>query len=78
MISFSNATPFPLERKQPKKVLREKGTQYKDATTRNKFTQTANVITCNTISTETIPHPCTCLESREKDNISKSGIKRTE
>ena len=23
-------------------------------------------------------HPCTCLESRKKDNISKSGIKRTE
>ena len=23
-------------------------------------------------------HPCTCLESRKKDNISKSGIERTE
>ena len=78
MISFSNATPFPLERKQSKNVLREKGAKYKDATIRNKFTQTANVITYNTISTETMPHPCTCLESREKDNISKLGIKRAE
>ena len=60
------------------KSTREKGTQYKDATIRNKFTQTVNVITYNTISIQTMPHPCTCLESRKKDNISKSGIKRTE
>ena len=26
----------------------------------------------------TMSHPCTCLESRKKDNISKSGIERTE
>ena len=25
-----------------------------------------------------MPHPCTCLKPRKKDNISKSGIKRTE
>ena len=26
----------------------------------------------------TMSHPCTCLESRKKNNISKSGIERTE
>ena len=36
----------------------------------NKFTQTVNVITYNTISIKTMPHPCTCLESRKKNNIS--------
>ena len=77
MISSPNVTPFPLGRKQPKKSTREKGTQYEDATIRNKFTQTVNVITYNTISTQTMPHPCTCLESRKKD-IKKSGIKRIE
>ena len=61
-----------------KKSTREKGTQYQDATIRNKFTQTVNIITYNTISIKTMSHPCTCLESRKKDNISKSGIKRTE
>ena len=61
-----------------KKSTREKGTQYKEATIRNKFTQTINVITYNTISIQTMPHPCTCLESRKKGSISKSGIKRTE
>ena len=43
-----------------KKSTREKGTQYKDATIRNNFTQTVSVITCKTISTQTMPHPCTC------------------
>ena len=57
---------------------REKGTQYKDATIRNKFTQFVNLINYNAISIQTMPHPCSCLESRKKDNISKSGIKRTE
>ena len=57
---------------------REKGTQYKDATIRIKFTQTVNVIIYNTINIQTMPHLCTCLESRKKDKISKSGIKRTE
>ena len=61
-----------------KKSTREKGAQYKDATIRNKFTQTINGITYNTIGMQTMPHSCTCLESRKKDNISKSGIKRTE
>ena len=61
-----------------KKSTREKGTQYKDATIRNKFTQFVNLINYNTISIQTMPHPCSCLESRKKDNISKSGIKRTE
>ena len=56
----------------------KKSTRERDATIRNKFTQTVNVITYNTISIQTMPHPCTCLESRKKDNISKSGIKRTE
>ena len=51
------------------KSTREKGTQYKDATIRNKFTQTVNIITYNTISIQTMPHPCTCVES---------GIKITE
>ena len=60
------------------KSTREKGTQYKDATIRNKFTHTVNVITYNTRNMQTMPHPCTCLESRKKDNISKSAIKRTE
>ena len=58
-----------------KKSTCEKGTQYKDATIRNKFTQTVNVITYNTISIPTMPCPCTCLESRKKDNISKPGIR---
>ena len=61
-----------------KKSTREKGTKYKDATIRNKFTQTVNVITYNTTSTQIMPHPCTCLESSKKDNIKKSGIKRIE
>ena len=39
MISSPNETPFPLGRKQPNKSTREKGTQCKDATTGNKFTQ---------------------------------------
>ena len=60
------------------KSTREKGTQYEDATIRNKFTHTVNVITYNTRSMQTMPYPCTCLESRKKDNISKSAIKRTE
>ena len=62
-----------------KKSTRVKGTQYKDATIKNKFTQTVNVITYNTISAQLIPHPRTCLETREKNNISNSGIsiKRT-
>ena len=77
MISLPNATQFPLGRKQPKST-REKGTQYKDATTRNKFAQTVSVITYNTISIQTMTHHCTCLESRKKDNISKSRITRTE
>ena len=25
-----------------------------------------------------LPHPCTSLQSRKQDNVSKSGIKRTE
>ena len=61
-----------------KKSTKEKGIQYKDATIRNKFTQAVNVITYNMISIQAMPHPCTCLKSRKKDNISKSGIKRTE
>ena len=61
-----------------KKSTREKGTQYKDTTIKNKFTQTVNVITYNTINIQTIPNPCTYLESRKKDNISQSGIKRTD
>ena len=77
MISSPNATPFPLRRKQPKST-REKGSHYKDATIRKKFTQAVNVITYNTISIQTMPHPCICFESRKKYNISKSGIKRTE
>ena len=31
MISSTNVTPFPLERKQPKKSTGEKRTQYQDA-----------------------------------------------
>ena len=61
-----------------KKSKREKGTQYKDTTISNKFTHTVNVITYNTISIQTMPHPYTCLESRKKGNISKSGMKKTE
>ena len=61
-----------------KKSTREKGTQYQGANIRNKITQTVNIITYNTKSIQTMSHPCTCLESRKKDNISKSGIKRTE
>ena len=52
------------------KSTRKKGAQYKGATIMNKFTQTVNVITYNTISIKTMPHPCTCLESRKKSNIS--------
>ena len=62
MISSPNATPFPLGRKQ-RKSTREKGRQYKDATLRNKFTQTVSVITYNTISIQTMTHHCTCLGS---------------
>ena len=57
-----------------KKSIREKGTQNEDVTIRNKFTQTVNVITYNTISIQTMSHPCTCLESSKKDKISKPGI----
>ena len=63
MISSRNVTPFPFGGKRPKKV-QEKKEQYKDATIRNKFTQIVNVITYNTITIQTMPHPCTCLESR--------------
>ena len=45
---------------------------------RNKLTQTVNVITYNMISTQAMPHNCTCLKLREKGNISKSGVRRTE
>ena len=61
-----------------KKGTRERGTQYKVSTIRKKFTQAVNAITYNAISTQTMPHPCTCLESGENDNISKSGITGTE
>ena len=71
MISSPNVTPFPLGRKQPKST-REKGTQYKDATIRDKFTQTIIVITYNTISIQTMPHPCTCLESRKNTTLVES------
>ena len=40
-----------------KKGTREKETQYKDATISNKFTQTVNMFTYNTISEQTMPHP---------------------
>ena len=53
MISSPNATTFPLGRKQ-RKSTREKGRQYKDATLRNKFTQTVSVITYNMISIQTM------------------------
>ena len=69
--------PFHWDAKNQKST-REKGTQYKDGTIKNKFTPTVNVITYNTISIQTMPYPCTCLESSKNDNISKSGIKRTE
>ena len=39
-----------------KKGTREKGTQYKDPIIRNKFTQSINAITYNTIGTQTMPH----------------------
>ena len=61
-----------------KKGSREKGTQYKDSTIRKKFTQAVNVITYNSISTQTMTHPCTCLESGKNDSISKSDITSTE
>ena len=61
-----------------KKSTGKKGTQCKDVTIRNKFTQTINVIIYNMISIQTMPHPCIWLESRKKDNISKSSIKRIE
>ena len=76
--SFPKCYTLSIRTQTTKKSTREKGAQYKDATIRNKFTQTVNVITYNTISIKTMPHPCTCLESRKKDNICKSGIKRTE
>ena len=60
------------------KSTREKETQHKDASIRNKFTQTVIVTTYSTISIQTMSHPCTYLESRTKGSISKSGIKRTE
>ena len=75
---FPKCDTFSIGTQTTKKSTRKKGTQYKDASIRNKFTQTIIVTTYNTISIETMPHPCTCLESRKKGNISKSGIKRTE
>ena len=75
---FPKCDTLSIETQTTKKGTREYGTQYQDATIRNKFTQTVNIITYNTISIQTMWYPCTCLESRKKDNISKSGIKRTE
>ena len=75
---FPKCDTFSIGTQTTKKGTREKGAQYKDATIRNKFTQTVIIATYNTISIQTMPHPCTCLESRKKGNISKSGIKRTE
>ena len=57
IICSQNVTPFPLGHKQPKKVREKKETQYKDATISNKFTQTVNMFTYNTISEQTMPHP---------------------
>ena len=78
MISSPKCDTLSIGMQTTKESTREKGTQYKDATISNKFTQTVIVTTYNTISIQTMPHPCTCLESRKKANISKSGIKRTE
>ena len=75
---FHKSDTLSIGTQTTKKSTREKGTQYKDATIRSKFTQTVSVITYNAINIQTMPHPCTCLESRKKDSISKSGIKRTE
>lgn len=57
IICSQNVAPFPLGHKQPKKVREKKETQYKDATISNKFTQTVNIFTYNTISEETMPNP---------------------
>ena len=65
---FPKCNTLYIGTKATKKV-QEKKEQYKDATIRNKFTQTVNIITYNTISIQTMPHPCTCVES---------GIKITE
>ena len=69
MICFPNATPFPLGCKQPKKVQEQK--EHNNATIGNKFTQAVNVITCNTISTQTMPHPC---RSSGPDMFFKKGV----
>ena len=75
---FPKSDTFSIGTQTAKKSTSEKGTQYKDTTIKNKFTQAVNVITYHTINIQTMPHPCTCLESRKKDNLSQSGIQRTE
>ena len=74
---FLKSDTLSIRTQTNKKSARGKGPQYKDASIRNKFTQTINVITYKTTSTQTMPQSCTCLESRGNDN-SKSGIKRAE
>ena len=61
-VLFPKCDTVSIGTQRTKKSTREKGTQYKDATIRNRksFTQTVSVITCKTISTQTMPHPCTC------------------
>ena len=48
--SFPKCGTLSIGMQTTKKSTREKGTQYQDATIRNKFTQTVNIITYNTIS----------------------------
>ena len=59
-----------------KKTTWQKGTQYKNATIRNKFIQTVHVMTYNTISTQTIPRPCTFLESGKNNKISQWVLRK--
>ena len=62
---FPKCDTLSMGRKQPKNT-REKGTKIKDATIRNKFTETINVIICTAISTQKVPHPSNYLESKKR------------
>ena len=62
---FPKCDTLSMGRKQPKNT-REKGTKIKDATIRNKFTETINVLICTAISTQKVTHPSNYLESKKK------------
>ena len=61
MVCYRNATWFLWDANSQENT-REKGTKFKGATIRNKFTQAVNIIISNTINTHKVPHPSNYLE----------------